>query len=1469
MTSNPLHWSVLSRATLLVAIATGCFAASAQAQSIVDLQLVGPATPIIPGQIFDVKLRAARQDPTLAASFVAIDCIVGWNPADVKFLSISTTGSVPLSSSYLPTPANDYTGINEANPPADGNLLYYALTSLGNPRAVPAAGVQVVTFRFQSVGLFTSTSISVIDNLTATYPTETIVYDGVVPGVDDFGIGYAATVTQLDCSTIFWYRDSDGDGAGDPSDSTTSCTQPAGYVSSSNDLCPTNAAMLAPTTYYTDADQDGFGAAGSPNTVCQTTAPAGSVTNSTDCNDALVMYNDSDADGYGTAIKVACNGANLNTDCNDAVAAINPGATEICDLANTDENCNGLADNADSGAADAGKSNFYADADSDTYTLAPATRFCDIVVGYRASVSASIDCNDAIAAINPGATEICDLANTDENCNGLADNADATAADAGKTNFYADIDNDTYTLAPATRFCDIVVGYRVAVSASIDCNDNNAAINPGVTEICDVANTDENCNGLADNADATAADAGTTNFYADIDNDTYTLAPATRFCDIAAGYLVSVSASIDCNDAVAAINPGATEICDAANTDENCNGLADNADSGAADSGKTNFYADIDNDTYTLASATRYCDIVVGYIVSVSASIDCNDNDAAINPGATEICDAANVDENCNGLADNADATAADAGKTNFYADIDNDTYTVAAATRFCDIVTGYVVSVSASIDCNDNDAAINPGATEICDLANTDENCNGLADNADATAADSGKSNFYADADSDTYTVATATRYCDIVVGYIASVSASIDCNDNNAAINPGATEICDAANVDENCNGLADNADATAADAGKTNFYADIDNDTYTLASASRFCDSVTGYRTAASLLTDCDDTNAAVYPGAVENCANDGVDNNCNGEANSDAEAVDSVAYFVDFDADNFGSSVAVAQQSCVAVVGSVLDHTDCNDASAAVYPGAVENCANNGVDNNCDGSNLESDAIDRTTYYADTDGDGAGDASTATLSCTQAAGYVTVAGDTCTNDANKLAPGGCGCGTPDTDANADGNPDCYGQIAALTLAADQTYYAAGEQVLVRVNMGVSGTGLRAADLSIVFDSSRLELVSATPVAGSAFSIAGAQAIDNNSVPGTLRFNVQVPSANPANTAAVGLANLVFNVRAGAGFCATSSLVTFGTVGGLASSLTTTTTVPMVPQVSALGSISLLAQAPAISGTPANFSGASDAGTVLGAFIAAPTVVATDFCGSALPLVTLVTYPNASTASAWPANGMFPVGVTTIDWTTTDALNQVTSITRTVTVSDYQLLDLTVNLFGSILQNSTRTVRIKIGATSQLHEVVTVAGVGTVTGIQVPVVGSIPCLLAKDTQHSVSNAASASVVGVRYAASVVLTQGDSNDDDLIDILDFGVFLGDRGADATRRGRSNFNSDLAVNNGDFGFISLRFLLSGDTCGAFDAPGQPLSRISVRELRRRGLGNMTKADFNRDGWVDTTDMTIYMQGGR
>ena len=133
--------------------------------------------------------------------------------------------------------------------------------------------------------------------------------------------------------------------------------------------------------------------------------------------------------------------------------------------------------------------------------------------------------------------------------------------------------------------------------------------------------------------------------------------------------------------------------------------------------------------------------------------------------------------------------------------------------------------------------------------------------------------------------------------------------------------------------------------------------------------------------------------------------------------------------------------------------------------------------------------------------------------------------------------------------------------------------------------------------------------------------------------------------------------------------------------------------------------------------------------------------------------------------------------------------------------------------------------------------------------------------------ETECSTSKSAAASVSGVRYAASAELRQGDSNDDDIVDVLDFGIFVGDRGVDATRRGISNFNSDLAVNNFDFQFLSISFFQVGDTCSAFDGPRRPITRIAVKELRRRGMGELAQADVNHDGWLDMRDVQAYVHG--
>ncbi len=65
---------------------------------------------------------------------------------------------------------------------------------------------------------------------------------------------------------------------------------------------------------YADSDGDGFGAGASV---------ACGVANNTDCDDARLLYADSDGDGFGAGAPVACGVAN-NTDCNDGNRAINP-----------------------------------------------------------------------------------------------------------------------------------------------------------------------------------------------------------------------------------------------------------------------------------------------------------------------------------------------------------------------------------------------------------------------------------------------------------------------------------------------------------------------------------------------------------------------------------------------------------------------------------------------------------------------------------------------------------------------------------------------------------------------------------------------------------------------------------------------------------------------------------------------------------------------------------------------------------------------------------------------------------------------------------------------------------------------------------------------------------------------------------------------------------------------------------------
>lgn len=271
------------------------------------------------------------------------------------------------------------------------------------------------------------------------------------------------------------------------------------------------------------------------------------------------------------------------------------------------------------------------------------------------------------------------------------------------------------------------------------------------------------------------------------------------------------------------------------------------------------------------------------------------------------------------------------------------------------------------------------------------------------------------------------------------------------------------------------------------------------------------------------------------------------------------------------------------------------------------------------------------------------------------------------------------------------------------------------------------------------------------------------------------------------------------------------------------------------------------------------PDDRSVAADAGTTAGSLqtLAAPS--ASNSCAGALSV-------SFSRSDSLAAGAYYPIGQTTVTWSATDAAGNTANVSRTVSVANHQILDAEVDLVGTVAGDSTRSIRIKAGASTQIVAVSMIGTYGLALGLEVPVAASYACMSAKDTAHSLTDIAAPTVVGAHYSAEFELVQGDSNGDDLVDIIDFGIYIGDFGA-AGASDISNFNADLLVNSADFSFISLNFLKVGQSCGAYSA-GTPRTRVSVKELRRAGLGHLAASDLNRDGWLDGADVAHYLQFG-
>lgn len=781
---------------------------------------------------------------------------------------------------------------------------------------------------------------------------------------------------------------------------------------------------------YIDADGDGYGSTTTEAATSTGCTDAGQSATSTDCDDtnpsihpnaAEVVADgvdqncdlgevcftglDADGDGHYSGIQRASTdldcldiGESLTgDDCNDANAGISPSDVEI--IADTlDQDCDGF-------------DNCYADTDGDSYGSTDLVVTADFDCADAGESWVSTDCDDTTASIRPGGTETA-ADGIDSDCNG----GDLCFVDAD-----LDATGSTFTISSSDMACD---ASGEAALAS-DCNDGQPSIYPGAAEV------------IADTVDQ---DCDTHELcYLDNDRDSFGSADSTLSVDLDCADVFEASAADDCDDNDDDIYPGGTEL------------PADNVD-GDCDSGDLCF-ADTDGDTFGAADTVASADMSCAETGESAVATDCDDATSTIYPNAPEVtadgidqdCDAGDtcyqdqdsdgfgtvallpsIDLDCSDIYESAIATDCDdlsssafpaapevtadgidqdcdAGDVCF-ADVDGDTFGTATTVVSPDLSCIELGESAQNSDCDDASAQIYPAAPE--QTANgTDEDC----DSEEAC---------YADNDGDTYGTAVLVQSADLTCAAAGLSTENTDCNDADPAFSPGVAEL-PADGIDQNCDG----SDAC---------YLDEDADGYGVEATTPGDLACSG---SALVATDCNDADGSVHPDATEGVA-DSIDQDCDGTE----------LCHIDADHDGYGTddSITSADADC-ADLGEAATTGDCDDNSVRTRPGAAETPAN-GVDENCDGTEL---------CYVDADGDGAGSDATndGALSCE-------VANDDC-DDADKNVGPSSAEVCNGRDDNCDGKAD-----EGLNCAADVPLFACATAGPSSAGIGAMFLGLVAA-------------------------------------------------------------------------------------------------------------------------------------------------------------------------------------------------------------------------------------------------------------------------------------------------------------------------------------------------------------------------------------------------------------------
>jgi len=317
---------------------------------------------------------------------------------------------------------------------------------------------------------------------------------------------------------------------------------------------------------------------------------------------------------------------------------------------------------------------------------------------------------------------------------------------------------------------------------------------PGSTEICD--GDDNDCNGTIDDVAASNLTSqcetlvSGTSHVSTWSCEAAACAVATGDCDTG-WWDINGEASDGCEyECTPAGTP--TEICNG--EDEDCNGVDDDV---------VDLKTDCDGQVNNPQNVTAWecpddsCEI----LTCAPGWTNGNENDddgceTECTPDLPERCN--DEDDDCNGITDDPDAQ----GCTTYYRDEDRDGVGLLSDSA-CLCETNGIYDSTQTDDCDDSNPDALPGGTEVCDVNDVDEDCDGGADDADPEGATGGTTH-YTDGDDDGFgdENAAGAPYCDAGANLS---TTNDDCDDVLGTVNPGAEESL--STVSDTCNDGHDN--------------------------------------------------------------------------------------------------------------------------------------------------------------------------------------------------------------------------------------------------------------------------------------------------------------------------------------------------------------------------------------------------------------------------------------------------------------------------------------------------------------------------------------------------------------------------------------------------------------------------------------------------------------------------------------